>query len=71
MAIVTNPQGYDSKVPTNIRLIEDLKTLAINEAERRGVTMARVINEALAARYNMHIEGEHVDGSSNTQISLG
>lgn len=56
MAIVNNPQDYDSKVPTNIRLVEVLKILAIGEASRREITLARVVNEALADRYNIIME---------------
>ena len=66
MAIVQNPQDYDSKLPTNVRLIEQLKTAALFEAEKRGVTLAQVVNEALATRYNIRIEGEHVDGTRDS-----
>ena len=56
MEIVRNPQDYDSKVPTNVRIIGTLKTLALKESERRGVTLAQIVNEALANHYNVEYD---------------
>lgn len=53
MEIVRNPQDYDTKVPTNIRIIGDLKNRALKEADVRGVTLAQIVNEALANHYNV------------------
>ena len=51
METVNNPTSYDAKVPTNIRLSEDLKRKVLAEAEKRGTTIAKIVNEALEERY--------------------
>lgn len=71
MGVIRNPQEYDSKVPTNIRLVDVLKTKAIAEAEKRNITLAQVVNEALAIRYNVNIEGEQKHEHSDTQSRMG
>lgn len=56
MQIIQNPQEYDKKLPTNVRLVGMLKTRALEEAKNRGTTLAQVINEALMERYNVEEE---------------
>ena len=53
MDIVRNPQDYDTKVPTNIRIIGTLKDLALKESDVRGITLAQIVNESLAKHYNV------------------
>lgn len=70
MATINNPKlsAYDTKQPTNVRLIESLKKLAIKEAQERNVTLAHVINDALSVRYK---QGGTVDVGVDTQDNLG
>lgn len=66
MAIVNNPQSYDEKLPTNVRIIGELKVLALAESATRGITLAQIVNEALADRYNIILGEVHADGSSGS-----
>lgn len=74
MSIVENPQVYDTKLPTNVRLQENLKSKALAEAERRGVTLAQVINDALEVYFNavnVKNEEERADVSRDTESRMG
>lgn len=67
MAIVQNPQNYDSKIPTNIRIVGMLKDLVAEEADKRGVSMALIVNEALADRYHVaYVKEGQLDERSDT-----
>jgi hypothetical protein len=54
---VANPQEYDSKIPTNVRIVGELKDKIHKEIESRkqageeNVSLAQIINESLAERY--------------------
>jgi len=52
MALVNNTANYDDKEPTNIRLEKEIKKQVLEDAERREITMADVINEILKTHYN-------------------
>lgn len=72
MSIVKNPQIYDSKLPTNIRLREDIKAKAYAEAEERGITLAQVVNEALEVYFSrVNVKEERTDVSGNTESRMG
>lgn len=47
MPIVNNPQEYDDKEPTNIRLVKGLKDSIREEAETQGTSLSDVVNEIL------------------------
>lgn len=77
MAIVQNPQNYDSKLPTNIRIVGLLKDLALQEAKERGVPLALIVNESLAERYKVAYvvespcKEEQPDERVDTESSMG
>lgn len=68
--IIQNNQEYDKKLPTNIRLVGRLKDLAISEARHKNVSLAKIVNESLAARYNVS-EEDAEDERSDTESDLG
>jgi len=55
MTVIDNPQKYDCKIPTNIRIEAKLKQLAIEESKKYNITLARIVNEALTERYKLNI----------------
>lgn len=50
--LVKNKTSYDTKVPTNVRLVNEIKKKVLAEAKARHITMADVINEILINHYN-------------------
>ena len=54
MPIVNNPQTYDDKEPTNVRIVKALKNEARADALARGVHLSDIINELLREKYEKH-----------------
>ena len=52
MSTIKNPQKYDTKLPTNVRIREDLKQKAYEEVKTQRTTLSKIINDALEQRYN-------------------
>lgn len=51
MSLIKNPQEYDTKLPTNVRIQKDLKALAYKEARKSKSTLSAIVNAALKERY--------------------
>lgn len=64
MTGIVNPKKYDTKVPTNVRIDDALKKLALAECKEKGITLAQIVNEALQQRYCKG--GVNNDTSSHT-----
>ena len=65
MPVIRNPREYDQKVPTNVRLVRELKAYAKAEAKSRNIDLADVVNESLAERYKGRVERVTEDTSGN------
>lgn len=53
MSVITNPQKYEDKMPTNVRLDKEVKEALKTEAEEKNIDMAEIVNEALKKRYKL------------------